>query len=444
MSRIQVKGINRLPKDDHEKEKNLAPILLSLSDFLIQEGKYREALELCLLGNEASIKRNKGRYTPDFLLNMARCNHYIKNVPECRRLLQYTYFGFSLMRRKEQAEHVRVFAQSIGIQFDTYGVENLMYDNIGPKIAHGESATGANIGEFIFNLRKKAGISQSELCEGVCSQSTLARIERGEIRDNVYFLEAFMQRLGRDINKYFSTFLSKEEFMAKQMRDEVNSRLVTLKFESAAELLVELKEKKSYKNGFGLQFVKGAEATIFASREGWDNPRYLKMLEDALKITKPKFDEKMVDRYRLTYQEIILVNEIAMYYCESKKLSRGIRLFERLRDSMDDHYVDEHEKMRMYTLVLYNCSKYMGQKERYAEALEIVTEGENLELKHRQLTLLPSFAINRACCMLETGKKKESVPYFALAYYGFALLGESFNQQATANYVEEHLEMVFD
>jgi len=66
-------GISRLPEDDREKEKKLAPLLLTLTNFLIQEKKYSKALESCLKGNTASIKRNKGKYTPELMKIMNGC-----------------------------------------------------------------------------------------------------------------------------------------------------------------------------------------------------------------------------------------------------------------------------------------------------------------------------------------------------------------------------------
>ena len=99
-------GIAKLPEDDHEKEKKLAKVLLTLSDFLIQSEMYVEALRICELGNKASIKRNKGKYTPHFLHNMAKCKLKLNCIKQCLSLLQQSYFGYILLHKKAKAQMV--------------------------------------------------------------------------------------------------------------------------------------------------------------------------------------------------------------------------------------------------------------------------------------------------------------------------------------------------
>ena len=439
-------GISKLPEDDHEKEQKLAPVLLSLADFYIQEGDYKEALDVCWKGNTASTKRNKGKYTPNFLYNMALCYHKLDRVAECRWFLQLSYIGYILMWKKEAAEVVMAYAiDCLGEGFNTYGVENLLFRKYDPIVAHGERVACGRLGELIAFMRVSAKMTQEKLSEGVCNQSSLNRMESNKTMLNVYSLEVFMQRLGRDINKYFSTFPSVEDFNDKQTRDEINVNIVNLKFDKAEKLLEVLKGKKAYKKrNIGQQFIKEAEATIFASKKGYDKPEYLAMLMEALKITIPDFDEKEVDKYNLAYAEITIINQMAIHYCEAGDTRRGVKLFERLIDSLNDSYVDEHEKVRTYITVLYNYSKYLGIMKRYDEALEIVDEGEMLSISHGAFTLLPSFAINRACNLLDLGKKEESVPYFAMAFYGTVTLDEKNNYLKIIDYVKEHLGITFD
>ena len=470
-------GIIRLPEDDHEKEKKLAKVLLTLSDFLIQAERYEEALQICELGNIVSIKRNKGKYTPHFLYNKAQIlfiaspQKYKRHLQkECRILLQLAYFGFILLRKIERAKLVLKDArQRFGIQFNTYETENLTYVDFDHTIMRGEPIKCDEIGTLIATLRYNAGMTQRELSEGICTQGNLAKIESNKWRKkkrkkddvintqddstkvdviqidiNAYHAEAIMQRLGRDVNQYFHTFLSKEEFDNKQMRDEINSRLVSLDFDGAEELLQTLKTKESYEKGVNLQFVKYAEAEIFRSRNGSEHPKYFDMVMDAIKITKFKFDENKIDNYHLTYYEILLINGMGLHYCESGDLRRGLRLFERLIDNVNNNYVDEFEKIRTYTTVLYNYSKYLGRAKRHEDALEIVNEGELLCLKHGRLTRLHNFAANHGFNLLKLGKKEESIPHIALAYYGSIIFGEIDNQQATAIFAKEHLGIEFD
>ena len=441
------KGISRLPEDDHEKEKKLAPVLLTLSNYLIQEKKFDEARKVCEKGNAASIKRNKGRYTPDFMYNIAVCSYFTDNADDCRKFLQYSFFGYALLRKMKQAKRVKKDAKErFGIEFDTYGVEDLVFEEYDTTIGHGASVKCDSINSFITALRHEAGAAPKQLFEGICSQGTYSKIENSDESPNVFFLEGIFQRLGRDIHKYLFTFPDVDDYFNIQTRDEINSRLANDQYELAAELLPELKTKKRFKDKKGIcaQFIKNAEASIFASRNGSGHPEYLEMLKVAMDATRPKFDERKADTYRLGYYELMIANQMAIYYCETGDLPRGLKLFDRLRDGMNDYHVDEREKVRMYPTILYNYSKYLGWASRRQEAIQMVKEGEEMGLRHKRLTLLPRFAINKAYGLQELGQKKESVPFWALAYYGSKLLGDKVNAPIVANYVREHLGIVFD
>jgi hypothetical protein len=249
--------------------------------------------------------------------------------------------------------------------------------------------------------------------------------------------------MGRDMNKYFSLFLSREDFKSIKIRNAINALIIALKYSEAEELLKALRGRPYYDEGAGLQFIKSAEATIQGYKDKWVSTVYFEKLEEALKITIQSYDEHKVARYRLTYNEIIIINEMACYFCRTEELKRGVRLLERLKESMDRFYVDEKEKIRMYPLVLYHYSKYLGHLEQRKKALAIAIEGEQLELKHRRVNLLALFAINRAYNLYKRGEIEESAPRFAMAYYHAAMFNDTEDQKIVAEFAERHLGIIF-
>ncbi|MCL2227051.1 MAG: transcriptional regulator [Oscillospiraceae bacterium] len=438
-------GLDALPEDDHEKEKKLVKILLSLSKLLIESGQYSEALEICEVGNRASVRRENGKNAPDFLYNKAVCLFSLGQAEECESLLYQAYFGYTMLRKEIKAENVLKRAKSMfGIEIETYGVEMLAYDAPGPVsgAGRGEVIYYEEIGELIGALRAKAGMTLKELSVGICSVPTLHKIEKGGVEVQYYYLEAFMQRLGRDVKLYANTFLSAEEFESKQLRNEISARLIHNRGEGAAGLVAELESKKPYKKGVNLQFIKMAKATLLNIDRG-DCEEYLEILLDGVRITFPDYDESLVEHRRLTYYEIILINQIAVHYSNKGDMLRGTRLLERLCSSMSKTYVDEAEKVRMYTALLYNYSKNLGKIGSYSEALEVIKEAENLSVKHGRLSNLYSLAVNKACDFLELGEKERCVPHFAQAYYGAKMFNETHHVDVVASYVKKRLNLEF-
>ena len=439
-------GLMKLLEDDRQREKKLVSILTTLTDFLIQTGNFQESLTVCESGIDMSLKWSKGKELPQFLYSKAYCLFKLGKHEHVYNLLAEAYFCYLLLHNQKQAEFVKKEAHKIfGISIETYGTEKLSFNLADSylRFERGEVIKCDSLGDLIGKLRVKAGLSQKELCQGACNVPTMCKIENGKINTNVYTLEVFMQRLGRDINLYINTFLSKREFELKQIRDAISVLLSEDRGEEAEILLKEIKDEKEFKRGINIQFIKKAEARILLLKEGKCTERYLDMLYEALKISLPKFDESMIEHYHLSFYEITLINQIAIYFCEKGQRTRGIKMFERLKESMDKTYVDEIEKMRSYGSILYNYSKNLGLKEYYKEAMEIIEVGEALCVKHGRLTLLPGYAVNKACDLLELGKKEESLPYFAMAYYGSGAVRNIKDHEIIKKYVEDRFGVIF-
>jgi len=446
-------GLSKLPVDDCERERQLGPVLLTLSAYQVHTKDYAGAYEASKEGARISYWRKQGKYMPDFLLNRALSYHGMDMPDRCRNMLQAAYFGYSLVRDAAKASRTLATAKELNLQFETYGANDLAnLPRPSQPYTRGEIIASANIGEFILKLRKKANLTLDQLCQGIYSVGNLSKIEKNQITGSVYGMEGIMQRLGRHIDYYLNTFLSGKDFDEKQMRDKIIALAVSHEYEAAEALLQELAAKKTFQKGICLQFVKKMEAIIHDAKHG-PTPQVLEMLCTALQITWPAFDEtnpKCINSIAirpLAYYEISILNQIAMHYRNIGDYPTAIKLYERLRESMDNSYVDELEKARMYGALLYNYAKSLAQMTRYDEALSIINEGINFELRGRRLQNLPDFAICKALCLLEVGRKEESIPYFAQGYYGagmFADFGGTQNMTIIIDYVCEKLGIVFE
>jgi len=436
-------GLTLLPQDDKEKERMLAPMLLTLVQCCIQEKDYAEALNVCDAGHKISLKRNNGYFVPDFTEFKIYCLHMLRKKDELPALTLQTLAGYLLLRRYTKADSLLQYAKEHKIAINTHGMETVRPAMPEPVFAYGKTIPCDSIGGFIAGLRYDADLKLKDLCEGLCVESTLNKIERAHMPlDKVYLLEALMQRLGRHIDHYFDTFISMEDFENKQLRDEINSLLVSRDYKEAEELLAKLAKKKSFQSGINLQFVELAKASIYNGYNKYD-AKHLAMLHKVLGITRKEFDIGLVNRTRLTYYDITAINQMANNLCSTGSMREGLRLFEDLIESMDRYYVDEHEKIRTYTTVRNNYATFMWRADRFKESLDVaITVGE-MDVKHGRLRTLPGSTINRACSMHSMGDKENCLPYFALGYYGSRIVGRQVNARTVKNYVKKHLGIGF-
>jgi len=439
-------GLKLLSQDDRDKERMYAPILLTLAECYMKEKNYDEVLNVCDAGHKIALKRNNGFHVPDFTRLKIYCLNMLGENDELPVLITQTIAGYLLLRRHSKADSLLQFAEEYNITINTHDMETVRQPLPQPNFTYGKTVSCNNIGDLIAGLRFEEGLTLECLSEGLCAFSTLNKIEsKSYPLDRVYLLEAIMQRLGRYIDHYFSTFPTREDFKNKQMRDEVNTLLVTRKYREAEKLLETLAAQKSFTDSHSInkQFIEKARASIYCGTIGYDT-KHMEMLHNALNITRKKeFDIKQVANTRLTYYDITIINQMANNLCLNGQMREGLRLFEDLIESMDRYYVDEREKARTYTMVLDNYAIFLWRTKRYEESLEVATTADELDAKYRGLRTLPGISSNIACSMLSLGDKKNCRPYFALAYYGSMLVGRQDNVDAIASHVKEQIGIEF-
>lgn len=267
---------------------------------------------------------------------------------------------------------------------------------------------------LIKQLRKNNNLSQEQLSEGICTKDTLSRIERGLRRPDWYIFERLMQRLGEDPQKYFTDIATKKDKEILDVRDKLKYLLRDKNIDEAETLIEELNNNKSFQEGSNLQFLLKSKATLAFNKKDYHG--MYNYAVDAIKITKPHFNEELIDTYILFYDEIIIINQIATahFYISSTEKSTDTLLM--LKASMDKGYIDYDEKIRTYITILYNITKNLGILKRYDECLEICDIGIELCQKYQNTYLHPMLLYYKACCLLYLEKKEEGISILEKAY----------------------------
>ena len=426
-------GLTRTPQDERTKEKIFAPLQLSLANASILQNKYDHALELCDLGMRTTIKRNNGYHAPDFARLKAICLIRLGKTEEARDSLIQAYAGYTLLRKYTSAERLYNEAQDkFGIVFELYGMDTVRKEMPKPEYKFGKTISCDSIKGFFAGLRRESNAKAKDICGGICSQAMLIKIETGESESGTYLLEAIMQRYGRHMDNYFSTFMGHDDFMEKQVRDEIKALAVLRKYDELEKLLGSLASSKNFKKGVNLQFVEMMKSLITAKQLSKDER--LADLRRILSITKGTFDIGDTAKTRFTHNELTILNQMASTMCGAGDTKRGLRLFEDIIESMDRYCVDDNEKIRIYAGILGNYANALEKSGRDTESLGYTVSAEEYDLKFKRLYALPRHADNIGCCLLKRDEKEESLSHFALAYYGSKLVNRLSNSNVIMEY----------
>ena len=214
--------------------------------------------------------------------------------------------------------------------------------------------------EIIKTQMENKGISEEQLCEGLCSQSMFVKICNGERGADKLLRERFLQRLGVSDTRSES-FLYQDEYDAWRLRQQIVNHMNREEYLQAEELLEEYKSKTVMENKLEQQFCLVMEVQLWMAQERGEES-VKERIERALKLTVPYVDTKPLQQLVLSEQEMDLVLEYARY-CQPERMAECCEaLLEYVKRYMDDEYL----RAKIFPkIVYYQCKAQQESTDGY-------------------------------------------------------------------------------
>ena len=259
------------------------------------------------------------------------------------------------------------------------------------------------LGAVIKNRREELGITQEDLADGICSVPTLSRIENGERMPTKDHFEMLMQRLGYSAMS-LDFFTDKQDFQIYELKFKVRQEFVSGNYALAGERMRELESALKAPTKIDRQFILLHDALINKSK--YTNGERLEQLEAAIQLTCPKFKSGVIPKV-LSYDEIILLNNIAICNHAQGNTAQAIEILTALKEYFDHHVISVEEALRTQPMILYNLSKYLGLSGRYDECIEICDLGIRIARMTGRCPLLGETLFNRAWALLQRNRTED-------------------------------------
>ncbi|MCL1989288.1 MAG: hypothetical protein FWG67_00195 [Defluviitaleaceae bacterium] len=390
-------------------------ICLGLVKVLTELKEYKKAFKILLSCQTTSLERCNGYKSYELAHLMANILTRKNQISRAKEYYKTSYFGYLSVGRKSESEHISMQYRKIyHEELETYELTNLSFSKMGLKSSRkGDSPDYSHIGELLKHFRFNK-MSQAQLSYGICSQSNYNKLENGMIETGLYQKEWLFQRVGRYPYYYTYNFVSNEEWEVYKLKNKIDFLISRDRFESAEKLIYKVENKKFFKTGIGLQFITSAKI-ICSSVLTIDEQ--LEQFKVAINITIPKFDEKNIEDYFLSYDEIKLINRIAACYHNKKNYRKVVNITEALLSNLDKNYIDDKAKFRLYVTLLFNYCDAMLELNEYSETMSLAIKGWNLSLAYNFFIHLPKFALVIAKCYLWRNDHTSSLAYISLSYY---------------------------
>lgn len=225
------------------------------------------------------------------------------------------------------------------------------------------------VGDFLRETRLRKGYTQEEVSYGICTPASLSRIENGAQKPGRLILEKLFERLGTE-NNLFNSFVSKEE-MELYLEIQTLIRNVTdgdlQRIEEQIDIVDKLTKNTSELERQSLFWAKGELAT----QKYGNNGKAMEYLMKAIQITLPDFDGiNPLRNHLLTFDEITIINSIAVRHAEKNDLLTAIQLDMWLKEYMENKIVDGRMKTTKYPMIVYNLSCWFEDEKCYNEELK--------------------------------------------------------------------------
>lgn len=275
------------------------------------------------------------------------------------------------------------------------------------------------LGEIIYRLRKKAGLTQEALADGICSSVSISRIENGNQMPSVKVLEQLLERLGTGTYQLCNVYYENEcQASLHRTLAEIDAQVSASDFVQARKALQQLSTKKM--DPANLQHTKMLHAAI-RMQDGSADEHIEAELVNALRLTKPNIDLDDCRSELFSPTEVnLLVMLTTAKYMAGKKLE-AIRTGEEVMFALDRNQSRLSDYKVLQINLAHNLGQIMLDERRYQEALLYAKKAEELSIRGTEQFLLPEIEFGIAQILNNMGKSQESrarmealIPYMRL------------------------------
>ena len=259
-------------------------------------------------------------------------------------------------------------------------------------------------GQMIRELRKRKGLSQEQLCEGLCEPPTMSKIEKGRQYPSKKLLDALLVRLQEHIE--LQVPLSSSDFERAQIEREIISR-VSCHDDNILELLEQYKTCSATMNNHEQQFYLFALAMYHTGiEEKWELAK--EELEKAIHLTIPKYEEGQdISTIMLTSIEFAMLNNIAICNWFLNHKDKAVNLMKQLYDVLEECDSDSEEYAKRLPMICYNLSMWLGIRKDYGKSLSVAEKGIECCLKYGKYGSLTDLLYNKGFTLLCLGRNEE-------------------------------------
>ena len=272
------------------------------------------------------------------------------------------------------------------------------------------------LGDYIKQKRLDLGLTQEQLCDGICEPMTLSRLENGKQTPSRNRINALLQRLSLPDDRYFA-LLSKNELEMEALQKEIVACNVTERVAEGFEKLAQFEALAAPDDQIAQQFILSSKV-LLGRLDGRYMPReQIDMLMQAIRLTVPRFDLENIESFLYTKDEITIINQIGLAYSDDGQNKKAAEIYYQLLRYVRKHFKETITLIGALPLVLYNYARVLDLCGRYEEGAELAQECRKACIQYGHYQELPRCLEIEAECRHFMGDEEISKELYYQSYY---------------------------
>ena len=222
------------------------------------------------------------------------------------------------------------------------------------------------LGEYIRQRRLDLGLTQEQVCAGICESVTLSRVENGKQTPSRNRINAILQRLGLPDDRYYA-LVTPEELEIEALKKEIVACNALKRVEDGFDKISQLEKIVKPDDQITQQFILRSKVLLGGLDKRYSNDERIQMLVQAIRMTIPDFQLDKIEDFLFTLDEMKLVNQIGNAYSLSGDNEKAADIFYRLLQYIRRHLPETVTSNRMLPLVLYNFARSLDLSQKYEQ-----------------------------------------------------------------------------
>lgn len=272
------------------------------------------------------------------------------------------------------------------------------------------------LGDYIKQKRLDLGLTQEQLCDGICEPMTLSRLENGKQTPSRNRINALLQRMGLPDDRYFA-LLSKNELEMEALQKEIVACNVTERVAEGFEKLAQFEALAAPDDQIAQQFALRSRVLLGRLEGRYTPMEQITLLMQAIRLTVPRFDLENIESFLYTKDEITIINQIGLAYSDDEQNKKAAEIYYQLLRYVRKHFKETITLIGALPLVLYNYARVLDLCGRYEEGAELAQECRKACIQYGHYQELPRCLEIEAECRHFMGDEEISKELYYQSYY---------------------------